>query len=440
MSDYMFMLESHLSTDQFRVVGEMQKIASNMGVGVFLTGGAMRDILGGFPVRGLGFTIEGSALKLAKLAEQKHGAEILDTDDHLKTVNLKFPNGIACEVRMARAERFPKSGARPQISAATIHEDLRSRDFTINAIGLSLNKASLGLMIDPTNGMGDLERKEIRAIHNYSFYDEPARMLRLVRFKVRLGFAVDDRTKLQHENAREAGMLEKLTPEALQLELRGIAHEVNAHDLMVALEEEKLSYLFSPAITGPKLNLAGLQKLQKARQTPPFGWDIKLNALPLFLSVLLEKAPSKDAAQLFKAVDLPKPDIAAIEKLKTGAKKLEKDLKNPKLQKASHLYTLLMKSPGEQILYLLVYSQQRIVQDRIKNFFQKHLPAATEITDEMVVASGVALGTPKFQKAKEEMILTRLDARPKKVEPPPEPPPPPLSGFARSSSLRTRSS
>jgi hypothetical protein len=138
-------------------------------------------------------------------------------------------------------------------------------------------------------------------------------------------------------------------------------------------------------------------------------------------------------------VELPKADIAAIEKLKAGAKKLERDLKNPKLQKASQLYSLLTKSPGEQILYLLVYSGQRIVQDRIKNFFQKHLPAATEITDEMVVAPGLEPGTPKFQKAKEAMILTRLDARPKKVEPLPEPPPPPLSGFARSSSLRTRS-
>ena len=65
MSDYMFMLESHLSTDQFRVVADMQKIAANMGVSLYLTGGAMRDMLGGHPVRGLGFTIEGSAAKLA---------------------------------------------------------------------------------------------------------------------------------------------------------------------------------------------------------------------------------------------------------------------------------------------------------------------------------------------------------------------------------------
>ena len=81
-----------------------------------------------------------------------------------------------------------------------------------------------------------------------------------------------------------------------------------------------------------------------------------------------------------------------------------------------------MKTPGEQVLYLVVYSTQRLVQDRIRNYFQKYLPASLEITDEVVAAAGVAPGTPKFQKAKEEMILTRLDARPKKPEPVPEPP------------------
>ena len=67
MSDYMFKLESHLSTDQFRVVGQMQAVAAAAGVSLFLTGGAMRDMLGGFPVRDLDFTVEGSALKLAKI-------------------------------------------------------------------------------------------------------------------------------------------------------------------------------------------------------------------------------------------------------------------------------------------------------------------------------------------------------------------------------------
>src|SRR5580700_7033274 len=227
MGDYMFMLESHLSAGQYRVVGQMRELASEAGLPVFLTGGAMRDTLGGFPVRDLDFTVEGSALKLAKLAEKKFGAKIVATDEHYKCADLLFPGGITAEVAMARQERFAKSGARPQITPATIHEDLRGRDFTVNAIALSLNKASLGLLIDPTNGAGDIERKELRAIHNYSFYDDPSRLLRMVRFKVRLGYAIDERTKLQAENAREAEMLERISPEALGAELRHIAKEPN---------------------------------------------------------------------------------------------------------------------------------------------------------------------------------------------------------------------
>jgi tRNA nucleotidyltransferase/poly(A) polymerase len=80
MSDYMFMLESHLSTEQFRVVGEMQTLASQAGANLFLTGGALRDMLGGFPVRDLDFTVEGNAVKLAKLVAQKFGATIVSTD------------------------------------------------------------------------------------------------------------------------------------------------------------------------------------------------------------------------------------------------------------------------------------------------------------------------------------------------------------------------
>ena len=181
MGDYMFMLESHLSAEQFRVIGLMRQLAGESGINLFLTGGAMRDMLGGFPVRDLDFTIEGNPQKFAKIAEKKFGAKIVGGDELRKSVELQFEGGIIAELGMAHQERFPKSGAKPQVSAATIYEDLRCRDFTVNAIALSLNKASLGLPIDPTNGVGDTERKELRAIHNYSFYDDPARMLRLMR-------------------------------------------------------------------------------------------------------------------------------------------------------------------------------------------------------------------------------------------------------------------
>src|SRR5438874_11480361 len=109
MGDYMFMLESHLSADQFRAVGQMRELAGEAGINVFLTGGAMRDMLGGFPVRDLDFTVEGNALKLAKNAEKKFGAKVVSSDEHRKSADLVFPGGTTVEIAMARTERYVKS-------------------------------------------------------------------------------------------------------------------------------------------------------------------------------------------------------------------------------------------------------------------------------------------------------------------------------------------
>src|SRR5665213_3636441 len=227
----------------------------------------------------------------------------------------------------------------------------------------------------------------------------------------------------------------------LGAELRKMAEEPNVGDLIEGLEQEKLLDLYSSALNGAKTNLPTFQKLQKARQMAPVGIEFKIHPLPLFLNVLFEKLNAKERADLIKHAGLTKAEVTASQKLDAVAKKLERDLKSAKLQKASQLYQVMVNAPGEAVMYLVLHSQQRIVQDRIKNYFQKHLPASLEITNEVVAATGVAVGSPKFQKTKEQMILTRLDARPKKIAPEPEPTPaPPMSSFARGPSVRhTRS-
>ena len=422
MSDYMFMLESHLSADQSRVVSEVQAAATHANLNVFLTGGAMRDMLGGFPILEIDFTVEGNAIKLAQTIAKKTGAKIVGTDDNRKMAQLVFPGGVHATVGMARQEKYPKPGGKPAVRPATIHEDLRGRDLTINSIALSLNPASRGLLLDPNNGVGDLEHKELRAVSNYTLYDDPVRLLRLLRFKVRLGFNIDDRTKMQYDNAREAQLETRISPQALLDELRHIANEPNCADVMKTLEEEKLLHLYSAALAGGKLNLAGLQKLQKARQMVPFGIDIHLDSIGLFLYFLCEKLSAKERASLIKEVGLTKREVELWQKLEAKSKKLEKDLKSAKLQKPSHVYGVLVKSPGDQILFLLAHSAERLVHDRIRNYLQKYLPSAQEVTEKDVLATGARPGTPKFQKAREELIVAKLDARPKKVPPPVTPP------------------
>jgi tRNA nucleotidyltransferase (CCA-adding enzyme) len=419
MSDYVFILESHLGTDQNRVVTEIQAAAGEANASIFLTGGAMRDMLGGFPIRDLDFTVESpNALKIAKAVAKKTGARVEEDDELRKCVELVFPGGVTASVAMARGETYPKPGGKPVVSPATIHEDLRRRDFTVNAIALSLNRASRGLLIDPTNGLGDLEHKELRTCYNYAFYDDPARLLRLVRLRVRLGFTVEERTRQQFDNTHAERLEEKIPPRRLLEELRSTAAEPNAAEVLRALEEEGLLGLFSPALTGAKLNLHGLAKLQKSRQLVPFGVQFPLVNFGLLLYTLTEKLTPKEKAGLIKATGMRRADVDAWQKLEARSRKLERELKSPRLNRPSQVHEALVKAPGDEVLFLLTRSPLRLVQDRIRNYLQKYLPAAQEVTDEDVRQErGVEPGTPKFAKTKQEVIAARLNARPKKVAP-----------------------
>jgi hypothetical protein len=187
--------------------------------------------------------------------------------------------------------------------------------------------------------------------------------------------------------------------------------EPNVADLLQAWDEEKLLKLVSPGLTGAALNLATFTKLQKFRQTLPFGIDLVTDEPALFFSTLTEKLPPKDRAVL---AELDGEHSSAWQKLGTRAAKLEKEVSVATLNRPSRIYNVLSKAAGEQILYLVLHSQQRVVQDRIRNYLQKYIPAAQEITDLQVVEAGYSVGTPKFEKAKAEMIQKRLDARPPK--------------------------
>jgi len=128
MADYIYTLESRLTPDQMRGVTLIQEISRAAGLNVYLTGGAVRDILTGFPIRDLDFTLQGNPLKLQKELE-KVGAVIHGTDDHTNTLYLNLPGNVRAEISMARSEQHLKTGKPPVITPATITEDLRRRPY-----------------------------------------------------------------------------------------------------------------------------------------------------------------------------------------------------------------------------------------------------------------------------------------------------------------------
>jgi tRNA nucleotidyltransferase (CCA-adding enzyme) len=434
MSDYIYMLESHLSPDQNRAVEDVQAAAGMANVNVFLTGGAMRDMIAGFRIRDLDFVVEGNALKVAKAICEKTGATTTSTDDNRKTAEIVFPSGVTAQIGMSRQEKYARVGAKPQVTPATIQEDLRGRDFTANAIALSLNRASRGLLLDPMNGLADIERKELRAVTTYGFYDDPTRLLRLVRFKVRFGFTIEERTQMQVANAREAEVEKRIPGKALGEELKRISAEDNPTDILKVLEEAGLLVLFSPALF-PKMNVAGLAKLEKAYHVLPDDARWRAARFGTFMHALTEKFTPKDKQALIKTVEMPKSDVDCWQKTEAKAKKLEAALRAPKIRKPSHVFHIVAAAAPEDVLFVLYHSAVKPVQERLRNHFQKYLPMVQEIPPEEWATIEGKPGTPKYAKAREDFISERVNRKPPKpVEevPPTEPPvPEPAMGAGR---------
>ena len=421
----MFMLENHLSSDQNQVVAAVQDVAAQQNLNVFLAGGAMRDMLGGFQVRDLDFSVEGQALKFAKTVAERAGARIIAVDENRRAAEMIFRAGVTGQIAMSRTERYARTAARPQVAPATIQEDLRGRDFSINAIALSLNKASRGLLLDPTNGLADLEHKELRTLNTYTFYDDPLRLLRLLRFRVRLGFGVEERTKMQYENARAAELEKYITARALGEELRHMAEEPNAHDVLKLLQEEGLLKIFSPALAAGKLNLPALAKLEKSFRLVAEGNGLKAERLGPFLYALAEKLNAKERQALIKSTDLRKAEVDLWQKLEARARKLETALKSPRLKKPSQVYGIVSKAAGDEVVFLLYHSQNKLAQERIRNYVQKYMPLAQEFPAAELEQIAAKPGTPKYEKARDALLSAFLDRRPRKPPalPPPLPPP-----------------
>src|SRR5205823_1101854 len=178
--------------DQQRAVQAVQQAAQAQGLNVYLAGGAVRDLLTGLQIRDLDFAVQGNALKLQKDLE-KAGVQVRGVDEDMRSLALLFAGNVRGEVHMARSERYEKPG-KPQIAPATIVEDLRRCDFTVNAMALSLNPASRGLLHDPANGVADVDSKLLRILHNYAFYEEPSRLIRATRFCARMHWQLEVRT------------------------------------------------------------------------------------------------------------------------------------------------------------------------------------------------------------------------------------------------------
>ncbi|MGH2877892.1 MAG: hypothetical protein ACRDLV_16690, partial [Solirubrobacteraceae bacterium] len=199
--------------------------------GVHLVGGTVRDLLLGGPPRDLDLVVDGDAGAVARRlgAPQR-------THDRFATCEVSL-DGIRIDLARARSERYPRPGALPVVEPATIEEDLKRRDFTINALAVPLGGERRGHLLDITGGLDDLRSGTLRVLHDSSFADDPTRLLRLARYASRLGLEADGHTRGLADAALADGALETVSGTRIGAELRLALAEEDPVGALGALTE-----------------------------------------------------------------------------------------------------------------------------------------------------------------------------------------------------------
>ncbi len=432
MADYIYTLETRLSPDQQKAVALVLDAAKAAGMNLYLTGGAIRDIITGFPIRDLDFTVQGNALKLQKDLERA-GAVVGDADNETRSLLLTLPGGVRAEIAMARSERYDKPGKPPQMAPATIIEDLRRRDFTVNAMALSLNEGSRGLLMDPFNGVADIEAKVIRVLHNYAFLEDPSRMIRATRFTTRFHWPLEERTQARYESGKENGYIEYIRSSSIGYEIEQLAYEDDPLGVLKAYEKEGWLKVLNPRWSTAKVDTASLGALMKTRQQMnDLGYAPEV--APLVLHFLTERLGDKDISDLRRAI--PRKDLVeAWKDLDSNAHSLAKRLSGKEAATPSRTWQLLSSARPEMILFLAITARQQAVVQKIKNFFTKWRQVQQKIPLPEMTELRITPQMPEYPKIANDVFMLLLDGKLrsrtetlkflKPLAPPPPPPPPP---------------
>jgi tRNA nucleotidyltransferase (CCA-adding enzyme) len=415
MPDYMYMLESRLSAEQRATLVRMQELAVETATNLYLTGGAVRDLISGGSIRDLDFTVEGNPARLARELE-KGGGRVVDEDEKLRHLEMIFSGDVDGSIEAAREEVYARPGARPETRWSTIMEDLRRRDFSVNAIALSLNAASRGLLLDPTNGLADLEGREVRALSIHSFTNQPVRLLRAVRYCARMDFKLESRTEDWFKLALERGLQESISPGEAGAELRQLGREDKPVHILKAWEARGLLEAISPQLAKRHPHYEMLGRILRARDDlAAAGIRPRLFAPVTFAA--LGRLKDREASAALHRLEFRQPEIEAVTGLEERAQKITAALAGRKTAAPADAYAFLEKAPADLLAFILAESSNSKAVGKIRTYLHKWRPLRQALPAAILELESIGMAHgPKFDKVIEDLFQAQLQGKARNPE------------------------
>lgn len=365
-----------------RVLEEVGELAVREEAQVFVVGGILRDLLLNVRNLDLDLLVEPDGVALAQALAAESGGEF--KDKRFGTAAVTLPDAQLVEFATARTEAYPEPGALPEVEPSSVVDDLRRRDFTINAMAAALRPERFGELLDPFGGRSDLERRRIRVLHNLSFTEDPTRIFRAVRFETRFHFRMDPHTEALARLGIRDGVLGRISPDRLRKELLQTLREPRCLGAIERLEELGVLEWLAPGLQ-PDEPL--LQSLPGAVEWWKKEAGQRVDASYAHLTALLAPLGADSAAEVVERRLHLAPQ--AIEAMRDARNALADWKKLLAPGKPSEIVGRL-KNRGPQALALLrvATNGDREAQDLLERYAREWRDTKLEITGEDLKALG----------------------------------------------------
>ena len=368
--------------------------------GVYLVGGAVRDVLMGEPNFDVDVAVEGDGIAFGRALARALGGRAVP-HEKFGTAIVLADDGIRVDVATTRTEFYDYPAALPRVEQATIRQDLFRRDFTVNAMAVSLRGEDFGRLIDFFGGLRDLEDGVVRVLHNLSFIDDPTRIFRAVRYESRYGFRMDQHTVALARACVEMSLVGELSSARLRDELQALLAEERIAEAIARMRELGVDRAVHPHLAADEeaARLVAESDRLRARYAPEVPpWRARL-------AVLARRLPPDELYEWFERLKLRRRDAERIADAVTVAPRLHRVLAD--VDEPAAIRRLVEPHDPDGALFTLA-SAPAAARRRLVRYFEELRAVRLEITGGDLAGLGVG-ESPRVGEILDELLRRKLN-------------------------------
>ncbi|MDN5278100.1 MAG: hypothetical protein PWR01_2065 [Clostridiales bacterium] len=391
----------------FHILSKIGKTAATRNLNVFAVGGFVRDLLMESPNLDIDVVVIGDAIPFAKALSEEFNCDF-KVFDRFHTARI-YLEDMKIDFSSSRIEHYSDPGALPQIEFSGLSNDLFRRDFSINALALSLNPDSFLSLKDFFGGYSDLVQKKIRILHSFSFIEDPTRLFRAIRFAQRFNFSLEKDTRRAFDLAIHRGCTQKLSKKRIGSEISRCLNENRPHKMVEELFNAGLMQALSHELKDISM-IPGRFRLVKGLVKRFRVIEENIDEEAILWAGLLSAISSEQAGAILDSIGTPHSRRVLVISALKGLEEVPKKIASIDFNDNVALFHLLNDFPIEALLAMMAFSLEKHNSKKILHFIIELRGIQPEITGKDLIEIGIKPG-PHMRAIFKKILELKLEGQ-----------------------------